>query len=66
MSMMTLRIILLQFNTLGTIFDVFYPKEFHRRIAARLPQGFYDTCDTPRDLGGMRIAARVDGTSIIR
>ncbi len=54
----------LQFNTLGTIFDVFYPKEFHRGgLPHGWPQGFYDTRDSPHwDLEGMRIAARVDGT----
>ncbi len=54
----------LEFNTLGTIFDIFYPKEFHRGgLPHGWPQGFYGTRNSPDwDLEGMRIAARVDGS----
>ncbi len=54
----------LQFNTLGTIFDIFYPKEFHRGgLPHGWPQAFYNTKDSPEwDLEGMLIAVRVDGS----
>ncbi|MHB9031390.1 MAG: carbohydrate-binding family 9-like protein, partial [Candidatus Latescibacterota bacterium] len=54
----------LEFNALGAIFDIFYPKKFHRGgLPHGCPQGFYETRDSPHwDFEGMRIAARVDGS----
>jgi len=54
----------LEFNILGTVWDIFYHKEFHRGgIPMGWPQHFYGRPYSPQwDLEGLLMAVRVDGS----